>query len=238
MPEESLKPAPGNGEAGEPRSFEAKAVGGKKGVWKFTLLAEALALEASDGSESHEIARTDAPEKIQLQKMPFGGDILVVQIPKKVIFRLEPDSAAFLKDWLGPPTIRDLKIALKGRLKWCLPIGILFILSAMPSSGDPATGLAPIPFDPLSLVLGAVLIAVVLLMRVWPCRALFLADATWFLMLAGQTVYKIVIGASSYWWGLAVALILVASKSAFAEYRRFASLRQEQADRSQVRRRR
>ena len=107
----------------EANTFFVSAQIGRKGIWKVTLEADALTLAAVEGGESIQILRADAEEKIVLHEwLWLFVRMLVITIQKeKVVFHLEPSQVALLKEWLGPPTIRGLKVALKKRLNWCLP---------------------------------------------------------------------------------------------------------------------
>lgn len=148
-------------------SFELKATR-RKGIWTISLGQDTLTLTAVDGNESFELTRPDAEEKIVLfePRASFANvkPSLIVRIPKrKLSFKLEHAQAASLKQWLGPPTIRGLKVALKRRLRWCIPFGILWILGSLPLPADPEAGTEAIPFDILGAFLGVSLISLSIL---------------------------------------------------------------------------
>ena len=207
-------------------SAEANRTGICKGIWKVTLEADALTLAAVDGppSESIQILRADAEEKIVLQESRFFFRHLVITIQKeKVVIELEPSQVALLKEWLGPPTIRGLKVALKKRLNWCLPIGILFVLTSIPLPADPEVGLEAVPFDAVSAFLGVSLIAITILTRIWFRRILFLLEGVWLSLLALSVTVHIFRG-DSLWWAILVIVLILVAKRSFSEYQRFASV--------------
>ena len=207
-------------------SAEAARKGICKGIWKVTLEADALTLAAVDGppSESIQILRADAEEKIVLHESLFFFRHLVITIQKeKGVIELERSQVALLKEWLGPPTIRGLKVALKKRLNWCLPIGILFVLTSIPLPADPEVGLEAVPFDAVSAFLGASLIAITILARIWFRRILFLLDGVWLSLLALDATVGIFRG-DSLWWAISVIALILGAKGGFSEYQRFASV--------------
>ena len=204
-------------------SAEANRKGIGKGIWKVTLEADALTLAAVDGppSESIQILRADAEEKIELHEWLYR---LVITIQKeRVVIELERSQVALLKEWLGPPTIRGLKVALKKRLNWCLPIGILIIFSSLPFPADPEAGLEGVPFDAVSAFLGASLIAITILTRIWFRRILFLWEGVWLSLSALNLTVGIFRG-DSLWWAISVIALILGAKGGFSEYQRFASV--------------
>ena len=225
--DEKIAPKKADGvQMNEANTFYVSAQSGRKGIWKVTLEADALTLAAVDGppSESIQILRADAEEKIVLYESRFFFRHLVITIQKeKVVIELEPSQVALLKEWLGPPTIRGLKVALKKRLNWCLPIGILFVLTSIPLPADPEVGLEAVPFDAVSAFLGASLIAITILARIWFRRILFLLDGVWLSLLALDATVGIFRG-DSLWWAISVIALILGAKGGFSEYQRFASV--------------
>ena len=219
-------------------SAEANRKGICKGIWKVTLEADALTLAAVDGpdiqrlgglhlharSESIQILRADAEEKIVLHESLFFFRHLVITIQKeKVVIGLERSQFALLKEWLGPPTIRGLKVALKKRLNWCLPIGILFVFSSLPFPANPEAGIEAVPFDAVSAFLGASLIAISILTRIWFRRILFLWEGVWLSLTALNLTVGIFRG-DSLWWAITVIGLIFVAIGSFSEYQRFASV--------------
>ena len=206
-------------------SAEAHRKGIGKGIWKVTLEADALTLAAVDGppSESIQILRADAEEKIVLQEWLIFKNLIITIQKEKVVIELERSQVALLKEWLGPPTIRGLKVALKKRLNWCLPIGILFVFTSIPLPADPEVGLEAVPFDAVSAFLGASLIAISILTRIWFRRILFLWEGVWLSLSALNLTVGIFRG-DSLWWAILVIVLILGAKGSFSEYQRFASV--------------
>ncbi len=206
-------------------SAEANRTGICKGIWKVTLEADALTLAAVDGppSESIQILRADAEEKIELHEWLFVRMLVITIQKERVDVELERSQFALLKEWLGPPTIRGLKVALKKRLKWCLPVGIMFVFTSIPLPANPEAGLEAVPFDAVSAFLGASLIAITILTRIWFRRILFLLDGVWLSLLALDVTVGIFRG-DSLWWAISVIALILGAKGGFSEYQRFASV--------------
>ena len=206
------------------QSFEVKVPSGRrKGMWNLTLEPEMLTLSSIKSGEQHQISKAEASEKIELVG-PFLNDrFLSAKIPKKQMFELKPEQAALLKEWLGPPTVKELKMTLKKRLKWCLPLGILFILTSFPMSADPEAGLEAIPFDTVGAILGAVLIGLAVMMRFWPRRELFLVNSAWFLVVVVKVSYDIIKG-SSWLWSILVLFLVMSVIEGVKQYQRFEKL--------------
>jgi hypothetical protein len=149
--------------------------------------------------------------------------MLILRLSKKTVFLLEPDQLKVLQEWLGPPTTKDLKIALKQRLKFAIPIGLLFLFFSIPLAGDPDAGLEPVPFDPVSAILGALFITLGLIMKFWPRRELFLLDAGWLVLLAAKITYDIFYG--SHWlWSLLILVLLFSAREAMRLFKRFETI--------------
>lgn len=208
----------------ESSTFEVVAEAGRKGTWTVSLNTDSLTLAAVDGAESFQIPRAEAEEKAELRESRLTNPFLIVSIPKKkVIFKLNRTQADSFKDWLGPPTMIGLRAALKPRLRWSLPIGILFVVASLPLPANPEAGLEAVPFDPVLGLFGVSLLVLSILTRIWHQRILFLLDGIWFSLLALHVAAGVLRGDSS-WWAIVVILLIIGAKSGFSEYRRFASL--------------
>jgi hypothetical protein len=207
----------------ENSGFEVTAQAGCKGVWKVALNPESLTVTAADGSESFKISRPDAEEKVEIWGSNFSEPFLVIRVPKQILFKMGKTQAAAVKQWMGPPTFRGLKIALKRRLKWSIPIAILFIVISLPLPGDPEAGIEAVPFDPVSAFLGVVLLGIALLAKIRPMRILFIVDASWFFLLALRVTLGVIRGTSLLWL-IAVVILLFAAFGSISEYNRFAAM--------------
>ena len=207
----------------ENSGFEVTAQAGRKGGWKVALNPESLTVTAADGSESFEISRSDAEEKVEIRGGSLSEPFLVIRVPKQILFKIGKTQAAAVKQWLGPPTFKGLKIALKRRLKWSIPIAILFIVTSLPLPGDPEAGIEALPFDPVSAFLGVVLLGIALLAKIRPMRILFMVDAFWFFLLALRVTGGVIRGTSLLWL-IAVVFLLFAAFGGISEYNRFAAM--------------
>ena len=205
-------------------TFEVVAEAGRKGTWTISLNEDALTMAAVNGEESFHIARAAVEEKVELRESRLTNPFLIVSIPKKkVIFKLDRAQADSFKEWLGPPTMTGLKAALKRRLRWSLPIGILFVVASLPLPANPEAGIEAVPFDPVLGLFGVSLLVLSILTRIWHRRILFLLDGIWFSLLAANVAVGILRG-DSVWWTIVVILLIIGARSGFSEYRRFASL--------------
>src|SRR5262249_25550068 len=134
-------------------------------------------LETLDG-ELHEVGRAELRERVQRMEGGLGVPrMLVVTLGKKQeFFKLSPEVFAAFVEWMGPPTLEDLKRSLKRRLSWVIPLGALIVLTSLPIGQ--AIG------NPVSLGLGLTLILTGTLAKVWPHRILFALDSLWFSFLS------------------------------------------------------
>lgn len=197
--------------------------------WKLQVFPDVLRFDSSDGKAHVDVVRSATSEKTTIHDFLFMKRCLEVKADKKRVFQFSPVDFATLMDWIGPPTERDLGAALKRRFAWILPVGILFVLSSLPLSGDPAAGIEPLPFDPISCGLSIGLIAVGVVSRFVAHRVLFLVDSLWFLILAGSTTYNIFAG-SNWLWMIMVLLQISLVASGVKQYRRFQPARPSAPD--------
>ena len=204
-------------ELGQPVAcYEITEAAASKKPWALSLYADHFQLETLDG-EPHEVGRAELRERVQTIE---GGlllpRMLVVKLgKKKVIFRLSPEAFAALKAWIGPPTLEDLKLGLKRRLSWVVPLGFLFVLTSLP--------IGNLPWNPVSLGLGLALVLTGSMAKLWPHRIFFALDSLWFSFLAANSIWLLI---HEWSWLRLVALLvqLVLVRSGFREYRRFASV--------------
>jgi hypothetical protein len=187
--------------------------GSKK--WALSLFPDKFQLETLDG-ELHEVSRAQSRERVQtIEGGLFLPRMLVVTLGEKKVlfFKPSPEVFAAFVEWLGPPTLEDLKRSLKRRLRWVIPLGVLIVLSSLP--------IGNIVGDPVSLGLGVTLILTGTLARVWPHRILFALDSLWFSFLSANTIWLLI--HEFRWLRLGVLLVQLALvRSGFREYRRFA----------------
>jgi hypothetical protein len=181
--------------------------------WTLSLYPDYFRLEAPD-REPCDVERAERRLRVQTMDALLARRCLVVKVAgKNVIFRLTPEAFAAVKAWIGPPTLEDLKLSLKQRLGWLLPVGGLTVLVALPIGG--------LPLEPISLGLGLTLIVTALLAKLWPHRALFAVDSLWFSVLAANSIWRLL----DEWSWLQVLLLwlqLALARSGWREYHRFA----------------
>lgn len=211
-------------------SFEVKVQSGRrKGPWKVTLEPDVLTLSACESTEQHQISKAQAWEKVEFFGAFLKNKFLSVKIPKAQLFEITPEQETLIKEWLGPPTIKDMKLALKKRLKWSLPLGIMFIFISLPMSARPEAGLEAIPLDLFGIILGVVLVGLSIVMRFWPRRELFLVNSAWFLVGIVKITYDIITGAN-WLWSIFLLLLLISVIDGFKQYRRFEQLELQRSD--------
>lgn len=206
------------------RQFELEEVSTKKERWILTLLEGRLRVQQAYGGESYEIERSEYGNALDLRKMLGSSHALVVKIPKSKAFQLDAEAFDAVDGWLRPFTRTDVATILRARLRWTLPIALLFMFTSMPLPGDPAQGIEAIPFDKVGFGLGVGLIVLGVLARFRPHRSLFLVDAVWFLLLAANNVWTVISQGSSPWWMMFSAFLVWVALTPLSFYRRFASV--------------
>jgi hypothetical protein len=180
------------------RVLPLKELSSRGKEWTLTLHAEHLALADSAEGRPFVILR-DQMMKTAVLAEPVGA--LVLTQPLKLTFKLPAETAAALAEWIGKPALA--RHHLKQRYGLMLPVAALCMLGSLPLSGNPAAGVQPIPFNPLSLTLG-ILLAVSWAFAKWhPRPLLFLTDSIWFTATAAQLIASVVNGRSK---GLLVLL--------------------------------
>ncbi len=207
------------GAASSDAVFEIIQENKAKSKWKLVLSQDFMMLDCLETNERRRISRSAVEKTVYMSKLYPLPSMLMVKGPGKLNFRLESESYDAIRKWMGESTL--LKITLKRRFSWCWPIAILFLLTSIPMSGDPQSGLEAIPFDPISAFLGAGMLLIGLFMRIKPHRALFLMDSAWFLALAGSTIYSIVIFGDSLYWLFVVVLQVLMIVSGVLHYKNF-----------------
>ena len=200
-----------------PETLEASEPGGKR-KWALRLFPYGLRGERQDDHTSFHVVRTNLLDSIKILDELLLKRTLVVKKPRRTTLQLQPRGFAALSRWIGEPTL--LRLALKNRLSWTLPIGILYVLTSLPLPGDVEAGIDPAPFNPVWAFLGAALLFQGLASRKWALPIFFLLDALWFLALAADTAHGVAQGESPYWLIL-VVLQLALAVSGLQLWRRF-----------------
>jgi ssDNA-binding Zn-finger/Zn-ribbon topoisomerase 1 len=201
--------------------FEIIQETGKKQKWQLSLYGDRLILHYPETGTLVEVLHNQAIDKLKTAKLFFLPPILVVKDFKKFTYRIQSDEYEIINEWIGKPLL--LKKALKQRLSWCLPIGSIYILTSLPLSEDPTAGIESIPFDPIGMGLGIMLIILSIIIKKKPHPALFVADSIWFFLLLCYTLFQIYSGANTY-WGVVIILCIILIMSGINHYRYFSDV--------------
>ena len=205
--------------------IELQPVRPGKPPWILRSEGELFWFEPADGGRVVEIPREEAARKLEILPT-WGRNAALVVRPngKKLHFKLTADQRERLEGWLGSPTEEELRAHLKRRYAFTAPIGVLFMLTSLPVAGNPAAGIEPLPFSPVSFGLGLGLVLLWLHARLYPEPYLFALDSAWFGLLALSVLVDVLRGGSSAWWLLWVAIFAPLIPAGLKQYRRFRSL--------------
>jgi hypothetical protein len=163
---------------------------------------------------SHEIAWAERHERVQLHDRALLRRVMIAKPQKKkIIFRLDPEAFTAVKAWYGPLTHEDLKVSLKRRLSWVLPVGVLYVLTALPNG--------VMPWEPVGFGLGVALLLTGLLAKMRPHRIFFALESLWFCLLAANSIAMLV-DEWGYWRFGLLLLQLILAFQCFQEFHRFA----------------
>jgi hypothetical protein len=202
-----------------PSEYDAVEVSREQRPWRVLFFPQGLRLEAEDGRDRVHLLQDQVVSSLHVVDGLLARRVLALRRPRKLTLRLDPEGYRALRRWIGPAA--GLRIALRARLSYALPIGTLFLLTSIPLPADPASGAAAVPFDVASALMGAALLLNGLLARIRPHRLLLLIDSFWFLALAAQTAYRIGSGAS-WLWAILIALQLSLVRSGIGLYQELA----------------
>jgi len=205
----------------EAREFEITEVSTKKRIFTLELLDDRVRFTDALSGQAEEIWRHQARERIEVHDSFVMRRTIVAKLAKRVTFKLEPEVFAAVESWLGHRTRAGLEFELERRMRFMIPIGLLYVVGALPLAGLPAVGAAGDALDVRGLALGVGLLALAGLTKWKPHRVLFIFDGLWFLALAGDVVWDVARGASPLWLVWVVFLVLVAIHP-FSLYRRLA----------------
>ena len=200
-----------------PETLEASEPGGKR-KWTLQLFPDGLRGEREDDATSFHLLRANLLGSVKVLDELLLKRTLIVKKPRRTTLQLDPPGFQTLSRWIGESTL--LRLALKRRLSWTLPIGILYVITSLPLPGDVDAGVDPSPFNPVWAFLGAVLLVQGLASRKWALPVFFLLDALWFIGLAADTAYGVVQGGSRYWL-IVVVLQIALAVSGLQLWRRF-----------------
>ena len=181
-----------------PREFTVAGVSRPAQPWTLRLFPQGLRLTPQrEGEPAIHILRSELATYVHLLNFGVTRRTLAIRKPRKYVFKLDPTPWEHLTAWVG----RDahLRMALRQRLGWGVPVGIFMLIISIPLPGDAAAGIEGVPFSPLPAALGVLLIAGAILARRRPHPALFLLDSTWFAVLAGSLVLRVIYGDNPLW---------------------------------------
>lgn len=190
-----------------PRELTVAGLSRPAQPWMLRLFAQGLRLTPQrEGERAIHLLRSELATHVDLVNFGVTRRTLVVRKPKR-LFKLDPAAWAQLTAWIG----RDarLRIALRQRLGFGVPVGIFMLITSLPLPGNAEAGIEGVSFNPLFATLGVFLIAGAILARRRPHPALFLLDSTWFAVLAGTLVWRVIHGGSPLWLILAVLQLLL-----------------------------
>jgi hypothetical protein len=197
-------------------AFDTEELGKKDRRWRLELRPSDLALFEGDDPQPYVILR----EQFHKDGAMFseGMRVLSLKKPKKVTFKLTPETTTAMADWIGKPMLA--RLYLKRRYAWVLPVAIIWAIGSLPIAGNPEAGVQAQPFDPMGLGLGLALVIAWAFAKWRPHCNLFLVDSIWFLWLAGYLIYDVVHGRSKLWLIL-VALLLWMVVTGLKQFARF-----------------
>jgi hypothetical protein len=209
-----------------PVVLQAIELKGAKPAYVVTLTDHGLSLAPAGDGEPLDVPHAERGHRIVCERgLMIPPRFFWVETDKKKRrgFQL-PDDAQLeaLQKWIGPPTHEGLRAELKRAFYASLPIGIMFVVTSLPSSGDPAKGIAAVPMDWLGLWLGGSLIVLAPTARRFPHRGFFVLNALWMLVLAGELVHRFLSGSSGAWWLLLLVFHYAVIASSLRAYRKFA----------------
>lgn len=195
----------------------------KKEPWKLLIFADVLRFEPHDDGSPVDVPRNGLSQKTTVHHSIFmrrSLEIKKTKTRKMQVFQFSAEGFRRLKEWIGLPTPEDLRVALKKRLGYVFPIGLMYLVFSLPRGA----GVDAVPLNLLDFGLGASLVAVGVGAKWKPHRRFFLADGCWFLLLAFITTYRFIV-AMNGWWLFFAILQLSLFASGVSAYRRFAILR-------------
>ncbi len=189
----------------EPLVMNLTEVGKEAGQWSLTLHADHLELKRASEAQPIGILRDELMRSAVLIE---GMKVFAVNKPLKVNFALTADATTTIAEWIGLPFLAASY--LRRRYGWVLPVAVIWMVGALPISGDPASGFKPVAFDPIGFALGATLVLSWVFAKWRPNAVLFLVDSIWFAIMSGHLVMSVVNGWSKTWLLLLIPLLWMA----------------------------
>jgi len=203
------------GAANSPTVLPLTEMGKATGQWTLTLHPFHLALADAPGAQPYVILREQLVKSVVLME---GTRAFVVEHPRKIMFKLTPDGAKVLADWIGKPFLASFYM--KRRFSWILPWAIMWVGGSLLSLVPAASGGASPHFDAMGFVLGLVLVGAWAFAKWRPHPVLFLVDAIWFSWVAVNLSLSVMHGKSKGWLVL-VALLAWMAVTGLKHFLRF-----------------
>lgn len=216
MNSESVNPEDSTSPAALPSVFPLKENGKSTGQWTLSIQPSHLSLSDAPGAQPYAILREQFKKEVTFME---GMRALAVSQPRKIIFKLDPEAAAALADWLGKPFLAAFYM--KRRYAWLMPWAIVWVMLTLMILLPAPQGSPKVPFDIVSFVLGFVLLISCGFARWRPHPVLFLVDGIWFGAVAIQWSIRIVFHERSSGWLVFVALLAWMSVTGFRHFFRF-----------------
>ena len=202
--------------AGAPTVLSIEQMSSPPRPWKLSLYPAHLTLEpANYETPPFLVVREEVMKSATFME---GMRALGLTKPFKVTFKLPPEAAATLAEWIGKPVLGSFY--LRRRYAWVLPVAVLWVLGSLPMAGDSASGAQAVAFDPVGLGLGVALVIAWAFAKWRPHPTLFLVDSIWFLVMAGQLGLEVSRGRGRGWL-IMVALLLWMAVTGFKHFVRF-----------------
>lgn len=170
-----------------------------------TLHPSHLALADAPGARPYVLLPEQLMKSVTLME---GMRTLVIDQPRKIMFKLTPAAVTALAEWIGKPLLASFY--LKRRYLWALPWAILWVVASLASLlPSPHGGTAP-RFDAMGFILGLTLIVAWAFARWRPHPILFLVDSVWFSWVAVNLTLSVLQGRSQGWLLLVPLLLWMA----------------------------
>jgi hypothetical protein len=195
--------------------FPLQENGKSTGQWSLTIHPSHLSLADAPGAQPYVILREQFKKEVSFME---GMRALVVKQPRKIIFKLTPEAADALANWLGKPFLAAFY--LKRRFSWLFPWALIWAVGSLIVLIPTPEGRPPIPFDVASFLLGVALMVSCAFAKWRPHPILFLVDSLWFASVTVNLSVDVVYGRSAGWLVL-VALTLWMSVTGMKHFFRF-----------------
>ncbi len=201
---------------GAPTVLPLTEIGRKTGQWTLTLHPAHLALADAPGAQPYVLLREQLMKSVVLME---GTRALVVQQPRKVMFKLTPDGVRALAEWIGRPFLASFY--LRRRYTWVSLWAFLWVVGSLATLlPAPRVGITP-QFDLTFFLLGVALLVAAGFAKWRPHPVLFLVDGIWFACVAVHMTTNILLHGRSKGWFVLAALMAWMAVTGFKHFVRF-----------------